>query len=101
MAGDVKDFRAAIAAQEFSPILTHRAPVFVRVVLFSCRARLAVSICLGAADSAPLRAVGNQTGLRPVGEVSAGFGARLLRVAAGRRLVLVLGLHFNVLSQCP
>lgn len=101
MTGDVEDFRAAVAAQEFSPILTHRTPVFVRVVLFSVRVRLAGGVRLRATDVAPLRAMGNQSGLGPIGEVSTAIGARLLRTAAGRRLVLALGLHFNVLSQCP
>lgn len=100
MTGDVEDFRAAVAAQEFSPILTHCTPVFVRVVLFSVRVRLAGGVRLRATNVAPLRAMG-KSGLGPVGEVSTAIGARLLRTAAGRRLVLALGLHFNVLSQCP
>lgn len=101
MTGDVEHFRAAVAAQEFPPILTHGTPVFVWVVLFSFCVRLAGSVCLRAADAAPLRAMGKQSGLGPVGEMSTAIGAWLLCAAAGRRLILALRLHFNVLSQRP
>lgn len=97
MTGDVEDFRAAVTAQEFSPVLTHRAPVFVRVILFALCVRLAVSVGLRAAGASPLRAVGERSGLGPVGKMSPAFGARALRAAAGRRLVLALRLRFNVL----
>lgn len=101
MTGDVEHFRAAVAAQEFSTILTHCTPVLVRVVLFPFRVRLAVSIPLRAAGAAPLRAMGKRSGLGPVGEISTAFGARVLCAAAGWRLVLALWLRFNVLSQSP
>lgn len=101
MTGDMEDFRAAVTTQEFSPILTHCTPVFVWVVLFSFRVCLAVAARLRAADATPLRAVGKHVGLCPIGEMSAAFGDRLLRVAAGRWLVLAMRFQFYVLSQGP
>lgn len=98
MTGDVEDFGAAVAAQQFPPVLADCTPVLVRIVLFSCCARLAVGVRLGAAVAAPLRVMGKRRGLRPVREMSTAFGARILRVAAGWRLALALRLRFNVLS---